>query len=208
MAGTDGVRADVPELILASGSETRVKMLADAGVRFKSIKPAVDEDAIKAALLADGASPRDIADALADMKARSVSFMHPGALILGSDQVISKDGVLFSKASTREDAKKTLMALAGGTHELVSAAVIYQGGEAVWRALDSVKLTMRTLSDAFIDSYLDDIGDAALWSAGAYQLEGQGAQLFTRVDGDFFTVLGLPLLPVLDYLRRREVLPL
>ncbi len=196
----------MPELILASGSETRMKMLLGAGVAFKSIKPAVDEDAIKQALLAEGAKPRDIADALADMKARSVSYMHPGALVLGSDQVISKDGVLFSKARSRMEAKETLLALSGGTHELVSAAVIYEGGEAIWRALDSVKLTMRALSDEFIESYLDTIGDAALWSAGAYQLEGLGAQLFTRVDGDFFTVLGLPLLPVLDYLRRREVL--
>ncbi|WP_417456353.1 Maf family protein [Kordiimonas sp.] len=196
----------MPELILASGSETRIKMLLGAGVAFKSIKPAVDEDAIKQALLAEGAKPRDIADALADMKARSVSYMHPGALVLGSDQVISKDNVLFSKARSRVEAKETLLALSGGTHELVSAAVIYEGGEAIWRALDSVKLTMRALSDEFIESYLDTIGDAALWSAGAYQLEGLGAQLFTRVDGDFFTVLGLPLLPVLDYLRRREVL--
>lgn len=202
--GTDRVS----ELVLASGSKTRAKMLADAGVNFKSIKPAVDEDAIKAALLAERMPPRDIADALADMKARSVSHIHTDSLVLGSDQVISKDGVLFSKAGNRLEAKETLMALAGGTHELVSAAVIYEGGEAVWRGLDSVKLTMRPLSEGFIDSYLDNIGDAAFWSAGAYQLEGHGAQLFTRVDGDFFTVLGLPLLPVLDYLRRREVLPL
>lgn len=196
------------ELILASGSKTRADILSSAGVPFSAVRPAVDEDAIKQALLADGAPARDIADALADVKARNVSYAHMGELVLGSDQVIWKDGNLYSKATSREDAIATLKGLSGGTHELISAAVIYEDGQPIWRAAQSVKLSMRPLSDDYIGWYLDQIGDAAFWSAGAYQLEGLGAQLFTRVDGDYFTVLGLPLLPVLDFLRRREVLPL
>lgn len=196
------------ELVLASGSKTRADMLASAGVAFEVVRPAVDEEAIKQALLADGAPARDIADALADVKARNVSYAHMGKLVLGSDQVIWKDGKLYSKATSREDAIATLKGLSGGTHELISAAVIYEDGQPIWRAAQSVKLTMRPLSDDYINWYLDQIGDAAYSSAGTYQLEGLGAQLFTRVDGDYFTVLGLPLLPVLDFLRRREVLPL
>lgn len=196
------------ELILASGSKTRADMLTSAGVSFSVVKPAVDEEAIKAALLADGAPARDIADALADVKARSVSYLHGDKLVLGSDQVIWRDGVLYSKAENRDEAAATLKGLSGGTHELISAAVIYEDGQPIWRTAQSVKLTMRPLSEAYINWYLEQIGEAAFWSAGAYQLEGLGAQLFTRVDGDFFTVLGLPLLPVLDFLRRREVLPL
>ncbi len=196
------------ELVLASGSRTRADMLEAAGVTFSVMRPSVDEEAIKEALLADGAPARDIADALADVKARSVSYAHPDKLVLGSDQVIWREGRLYSKASNREEAMATLKGLSGGTHELISAAVIYEGGEPVWRAAQSVKLTMRPLSDTYIDWYLDEIGDATFWSAGAYQLEGLGAQLFTRIDGDFFTVLGLPLLPVLDFLRRREILPI
>ncbi|WP_417449121.1 Maf family protein [Kordiimonas sp.] len=199
---------EMTELILASGSKTRADMLTAAGVIFSTIRPMVDEDAIKDALVAEHAPARDIADTLADMKARSVSAIKPGKLVLGSDQVIFKDGILYSKAVTRDAATATLKGLSGGSHELVSAAVIYEDGQPVWRAAQSVKLTMRTLSDDYITHYLDAIGDAAYWSAGAYQLEGLGAQLFTRVEGDFFAVLGLPLLPVLDYLRRREILPL
>ena len=196
------------ELLLASGSKTRADMLTASGVPFSVAQPMVDEDAIKAALLADGAPARDIADALADVKARSAGYGNPDKLVLGADQVIWKDGTLYSKAQNHEEAVTTLKALSGGTHELISAAVIYEGGQAIWRAAQSVKLTMRPLSDEYIAWYLGQIGDAAFWSAGAYQLEGLGAQLFSRVDGDFFTVLGLPLRPVLDFLRRREVLPL
>ena len=183
-------------------------MLSNAGVPFTAMRPRIDEAEIKAALLAEGAPARDIADTLADMKARSISIVEPDKLVLGSDQVVVRDSKLFSKASTRGDAVATLKALSGGIHELISAAVIYEAGQPVWRTVDSVKMTMRPLDDGFIEQYLDAIGDAAFWSAGAYQLEGLGAQLFTRVDGDYFTVLGLPLLPVLDYLRRREVIAL
>jgi septum formation protein len=193
-------------LVLASESRTRIKMLEDAGVAFDTLAARVDEDAIKDAMLAEGAPAWDIADMLAETKARMVSYQRPDALVLGGDQVIYKDGRLFSKAGSRDEARESLKLLAGGTHELVSAAVICEGGMPVWRAAEKVKLTMRPLSDAFIESYLDQIGDAALWSAGAYQLEGLGAQLFTKVQGDFFTGRGLPLLAVLDYLRRRGVL--
>ena len=197
-----------PKLILASGSTTRHKMLTDAGVSFDVQKPAVDEEAVKAALIQEGASPRDIADALGDLKARSVAMMHPDAYVLGSDQILVEGKRIFSKAENRAQAKETLQQLSGKSHYLISSAVIYQGGQAIWRTLDQVKLTMRPLGDAFIEDYLDQIGDAAFWSVGSYQIEGRGAQLFTRVDGSHFTVLGMPLLPVLDFLRLHGFLKL
>ncbi|MCJ9429863.1 Maf family protein [Kordiimonas marina] len=196
------------KLILASASTTRADMLARVGVPVETDPPHVDEGEIKDALLAEGAPARDIADALAELKARTTSFRHPGALVLGADQVLVKDGKLFSKAKDKADAAGKLALLAGGEHRLISAAVICRDGEPVWRALDEARLVMRPLSGAYIEDYLDKIGDAAFWSVGCYQLEGLGAQLFTRVEGDFFTILGLPLLPVLDYLRRVEMLPL
>ena len=198
----------MPDFILASGSKTRAKMLKDAGVDFIIKTAAVDESSLKEALIADGASPRHIADALAEMKARAVSFMHPEALVLGADQILVKDGKIFSKASGRQEAEATLKELSGGEHRLVSAAVICQNGQAIWRSVDQVKLDVRPLSDDFIKGYLDTLGDDAYWSVGCYQLEGIGAQLFNRVDGDYFTVLGMPLLPVLDFLRRYNLLPL
>lgn len=198
---------DLP-MILASASQMRADMLAHAGVAVERDPAHVDEDEVKDALLAEGASGRDIADALAELKARTVSYRHPGRLVLGADQVLVKDGALFSKAVDRADAAVKLRSLSGGDHKLISAAVICQDGQAVWRVVDEARLTVRPLSDAFIEGYLDNIGDAAFWSVGCYQLEGRGAQLFSRVQGDFFTILGLPLLPVLDYLRRMEMLPL
>lgn len=194
--------------ILASGSQTRADMLTNAGVSFEIDPARVDEDAVKAALVADGAPPRDIADALADLKARAVAMRRPQDMVLGADQILVCDGKLFSKANTVDDAAATLKALSGKTHQLISAAVIYEGGQPIWRAVDTVKLTVRPLSDDFIKGYLDAIGDAAFWSVGAYQIEGRGAQLFTRVDGDHFTVLGLPLFALLDFLRRRGMMPL
>ncbi|WP_286829357.1 MULTISPECIES: Maf family protein [Kordiimonas] len=194
--------------ILASGSQTRADMLTNAGVAFEVDPARVDEDAVKTALVADGAPPRDIADALADLKARAVAMRRPEDMVMGADQILVCDGKIFSKADTREEAAETLKALSGKSHQLLSAAVVYEGGQPIWRTVDTVKLSVRPLSDAFIEGYLDAIGDAALWSVGAYQIEGRGAQLFTKVEGDHFTVLGLPLFALLDFLRRRGMMPL
>lgn len=194
-------------LVLASGSQTRADMLKNAGIEFEIDPARVDEGAIKQALVADGASPRDIADALADLKARSVAMRRPLDRVLGGDQILVCDGQFFSKADTRDEAAATLQALSGKTHQLLSAVVIYEGAQPVWRFVDKVTLAVRPLSDAFIKDYLDAIGDAAFWSVGSYQIEGRGAQLFEKVEGDHFTVLGLPLFAVLDYLRRVGEIP-
>lgn len=190
-------------LVLASASTTRQKMLINAGVSVDVVPSSVDEAAIKESLLAAAAPPRDIADSLADAKARSVSFMQPNRIVLGSDQILTLGGRVFSKAATFDQAAETLRALSGRSHQLISAAVIYGGGQPVWRAATSATMHVRNLSDDFIDHYLTSIGDDAFSSVGCYQLEGLGAQLFDKVDGDYYTVLGLPLLPVLDFLRRQ-----
>lgn len=194
--------ADKP-LILASASETRAKMLTRAGVAIDIVPAAVDEEALKDSLLAEAAPPRDIADSLADAKARSVSFIHPDRMVLGADQILVQDGELFSKAANREAATATLRALSGKSHQLVSAAVIYSDGQPVWRGVASAIMSVRELSDDFINQYLEALGGDAFWSIGCYQLESLGAQLFNKIDGDYYTVLGLPLLAVLDFLRRQ-----
>ena len=182
-------------------------LLRAAGVAFESVAPSVDESEIKSSLLARGAGARDIADALAEMKAAQVSRRRPGALVLGSDQTLElADGTMLDKPEGRAGAEDHLRRLSGATHRLHCGAVIAEGGRAVWRVVDTARLSMRRLSDTFIADYLDREGDAVLGSVGAYRLEGLGAQLFTRVEGDHFTILGLPLLPVLDYLRVRGVL--
>lgn len=187
-------------LILASGSATRRKMLEDAGVAIAVEKPRVDEEAVKAGLRAEGLRPREQADALAEVKALSVSRMRSG-LVLGADQMLALGDEAFDKPADRAEARAQLLALRGKTHALVTAAVIAREGQVIWRHVDTPKLTMRAFSDAFLDDYLDRVGEGALSSVGGYQLEGLGAQLFSRVDGDYFSVLGLPLMPLLSYLR-------
>jgi septum formation protein len=195
-------------IVLASQSPARRAMLSAAGVAHEAVPAHVDEDGVTAGLLAEKASPERIADALAELKAVKISRKLPGVLVLGADSVVvTADGTLINKPETRANAAIQLRQLAGTTHRLLSAAVIAENGTPIWRAGGSVRLTMRPLSDAFIANYLDTEGEAVLGCVGCYRIEGLGAQLFTRVEGDQFTVRGLPLFAVLDYLRIRGVLP-
>jgi septum formation protein len=195
-------------IVLASQSPARRAMLAAAGVVHEAVPAHVDEDGVTAGLLAEKASPERIADALAELKAVKISRKLPGVLVLGADSVVvTADGTLINKPETRENAEIQLRQLAGTTHRLLSAAVIAENGTPIWRAGGSVRLTMRPLSDEFIANYLDSEGEAVLGCVGCYRIEGLGAQLFTRVEGDQFTVRGLPLFAVLDFLRVRGVLP-
>lgn len=195
-------------IILASQSAARRAMLTAAGVAHEALPAHLDEAEVTAGLVAAGASPDQIADALAELKAVKIARSVPGVLVLGADSVVvAADGSLIDKAPNRDAAMVQLQRLSGTTHRLVSATVIARDGVALWRASDSVQLTMRRLSDAFIADYLAVEGDALLGCVGCYRIEGRGAQLFTRVEGDQFSVRGLPLLAVLDYLRVVGELP-
>lgn len=194
-------------LLLASGSATRAAMLRAAGVPFAVEAPRVDEAALKEALLAEKRTPRDIADALAEMKAARVSGRRPGALVLGADQTLSCEGRLFSKPASPEEALAQLRDLAGRTHRLHSAAVIYQGGEPVWRQVSEARLTMGRLSDAWLEGYVARNWESLRHSVGGYRIEEEGVRLFTRIEGDHFTILGLPLLPLLGFLSLRGTIP-
>jgi len=195
-----------PPIVLASQSAARRKMFEDAGVTVETFPARVDEDEIKLAMRAEGAKVEDAAVKLAEAKARRIAEKFLGAIVIGCDQMLDCNGVWFDKPADRAHAAAHLRAFSGKTHRLVSAAVAYRNMVRVWHHVDSAKLSMRILSDEFIETYLDAAGDAALGSVGAYQLEGLGAQLFTRVDGDYFTVLGMPLLPLLGFLRANGAL--
>ncbi|QCO02655.1 Maf family protein [Azospirillum argentinense] len=198
--------AAVPTVVLASGSRTRAEMLERAGVRVTLAPAAVDEEEIKLAARAEGAPVEDVAEALAELKAQRVTRKHPGALVIGADQMLECEDRWFDKPADRDAARAQLQDLRGKTHRLVSCAVVIRDGERLWHHVDRARLTMRPFSDAFLDSYLNAAGDDVLGSVGAYHLEGLGAQLFHRVDGDFFTILGLPLLPLLGFLRVHGVI--
>ncbi|MET0269057.1 MAG: nucleoside triphosphate pyrophosphatase [Sphingomonas sp.] len=190
------------ELILASQSASRRAMLDAAGIAYAALPARVDEDAVKLALRAEGRSTRDLADALAELKAVKVSRQHPQALVLGCDSTVAApDGTQLDKAETRDEAAAQLRALRGATHRLHSAAVLAQGGQPIWRVVESAKLTVRPFSDAWLETYLDAEWPAIRACVGGYRLEALGAQLFTRIEGSHFTVLGMPLLQVLDQLR-------
>ena len=192
-------------VILASGSESRRRLLANAGVKAEAIRPNVDEDAAKATYRADNIRVADQAMKLAELKAIKVSQRHTG-LVIGGDQMLNLDGEPIDKPKDMAEAASHLKRFSGKTHRLETAIVIAENGQPVWRHLSAPKLTVRPLSEDFIASYLDTSGEGLLKTVGAYMLEDLGAQLFTRIEGDYFTILGLPLLPLLDYLRTRGVL--
>ncbi len=181
-------------------------MLEQAGVPVVLDPPLVDEEEVKLAGRAEGVAAEAVAETLAELKAQRITRRHPGALVVGADQMLECDGVWFDKPADRDAAHAQLKSLRGKTHRLISCAVVVRDGERLWHQIDRARLTMRSFSDAFLESYLDAAGDGALRSVGAYQLEGLGAQLFHRVDGDFFTILGLPLLPLLGFLRVHGVI--
>jgi septum formation protein len=187
-------------LILASGSSIRATVMRNAGLSFEVIKPRVDEEAVKESLRAEGLKPRDQADALAEVKALSVSRTRPG-FVVGADQMLALRDDVFDKPADRAGARNHLQRLSGQAHELICAAVIARDGEIIWRHIETPRLTMRPLSSEYIETYLDAVGEAAFASVGAYQLEALGAQLFDRIQGDYFSILGLPLLPLLRFLR-------
>ncbi len=192
-------------LILASKSPTRRAVLEGAGVPFEAVESGVDEDAAKVGLAAKRATPRQVAEALAEDKALAVSVGRPG-LVVGADQTLEFQGQLYDKVETLEDVRARLRTLRGKPHQLHSAVVVAQGGAVVWRETQSATLRMRDFSDAFLEEYLTAEGQAALGSVGCYRLEGIGVQLFSKIEGDYFAILGLPMIGLLDLLRRRGVL--
>lgn len=194
-------------IILASTSEIRSNLLRNAGVNHDIIPARIDEDSVKRALEAEGAPPRDIADTLAEMKARKVAEKGQGGLVIGCDQVLSFKGKVLSKPETRDDARNQMNTLRGETHQLLSAAVIYEDLKPVWRHVGVARLSMRDFSDAYRDDYLDRNWDSIRWSVGAYKIEEEGIRLFRMVQGDTFTIQGLPLLELLSYLTLRGTLP-
>jgi len=193
-------------VILASQSQSRRAVLSAAGVDAEAMPSYLDEEGVKAAMRADKIPVRDQAMQLAELKAVKIS-QREDALVIGCDQMLSLDGIAFDKPHDLAEARKHLQRLSGKTHILETAIIICEGGAPVWRHMARPRLTMRPLSEGFIDSYIEAGGESLLSTVGAYQLEGLGAQLFTSIEGDYFSVLGLPLLPLLDYLRVRGVLP-
>jgi septum formation protein len=192
--------------VLASASVTRKQMLDSAGLRIEIDSARVDEDEVKRSLRAEDVPVERAAEALAELKALRISSRHAGMLVIGADQMLECDGAWFDKPTDRATAKSQLEKLRGRTHRLVSAAVVALDGQRLWHTTDVARLTMRDFTDAFLDDYLDAVGQAAFSSVGGYQLERRGVQLFRRIEGDFFTILGLPLLPLLDFLRARGAL--
>lgn len=193
-------------IILASGSQIRHQLLKQAGILHEVFPARVDEEMAKAALLAEGASPRDIADTLAELKARKVSEKHPGAMVLGCDQVLNFNNDILSKATSKDELRIQMSMLRGQTHELLSAVVLYENGKPVWREIGRVALTMRPVSDAYLSDYIDRNWDSVRHSVGGYKLEEEGVRLFTQIKGDYFSVLGLPMLGLIAYLTDRGVL--
>lgn len=193
-------------LVLASTSPIRLQLLRSAGLEVEATPPRVDESAARDALLAEGAKPRDIADVLAEMKARKVAEKRPADLVLGCDQVLAFEDEVFSKPDTIEDARAQLLRLRGKTHRLHSALVAYENAEPVWRHVAEARLTMHHFSESYLDDYLARNWDSVRHSVGAYKIEEEGVRLFSAITGDHFTILGLPLLPLLAWLGTRGMI--
>ena len=193
-------------ITLASTSKSRRALLAAAGVEAECVAPNVDEEAFRNTMRANGLPVREQAMQLAELKAMRVSAKRPG-LVIGGDQMLALGDQAFDKPADLEAAKNHLRQLSGKSHTLETAIVVCEDGAPVWRHLARPKLTLRPLTEEFIETYVSACGETLLSTVGAYQLEGLGAQLFTRIEGDYFSILGLPLLPLLDYLRIRKVLP-
>lgn len=190
-------------LLLASASQIRLTLLRNAGIDATAHPARIDEAAIRRALQADHANPRDVADTLAELKARKLAQRHPDALVLGCDQVLALHDQIFAKPESVEDARRQLTRLRNQSHHLHAAIVLYHHAQPIWRHIGTAKLTMHNISDAYLDAYLTRQWPAVATSVGAYQLESEGIRLFSTIEGDYFTILGLPLLPLLAYLNLR-----
>lgn len=188
-------------IVLASGSASRRAMLQGAGVQFQVQTAAVDETAVKDAMADETNNPARVAEVLAELKATRVSARYPGLIVLGADQMLDCDGQWFDKPQNRDQARQQLRQLRDKTHRLTSSVVAVRDGQRLWSHSEQAQLTMRRFSDQFLDHYLTQAGDDILSCVGAYQLEGLGSQLFLQIQGDYFTILGMPLLAVLDFLR-------
>ena len=200
------LQASDVQLILASASPARAAMLAAAGVRGEQRPAAIDEADMKEALRADGVAPGDAALAVAELKARRIVSRAPGSLVIGADQILTCEGQWFDKPRNLDEARAQLAALAGRRHELWTAAIVIRDDARLWHEIAQARLWLRPCSDAFLDAYLDAVGALALGSVGAYQIEGLGVQLFARIEGDRFAILGLPLIGLLECLRVQGVL--
>ena len=193
-------------VILASGSATRLGMLRNAGVPVLPLPASIDEEAVTSALEAEGATPREIANALAELKAVRISQKHPDSLVVGCDQVLEFNGRTVGKCRTLAESRQLLKRLRGKSHELHSAAVVCQSARAIWRHTDSARIAMKNYSDGYLDMYVQRNADQILESVGCYQIEGEGVRLIGAISGDFFTVCGMPLRPLLAYLEDLGVL--
>jgi len=200
------LQAAGPRLILASASNARRAVLEGAGLRFEALAAAVDEAAIKEAAQAEGIPPADAAMILAEAKAERIARRHPDAMVIGCDQLLVCGDCWFDKPADLAAARGHLLALRGRTHELVTAVVCHRHGQRIWQHVARPRLTMRSFSDAFLDTYLAIEATQVTQSVGAYRMEGPGAQLFSRVEGEHSAILGLPLLALLDFLRQHRVL--
>lgn len=191
-----------PQLLLASQSTGRANMLRAAGLKFETSPAHVDEEALTAALQAEGQNPRNIADALAEAKAIKISSRLPGVIVLGADSTLAlDDGTMLIKPESKDHAAQQLQQMSGARHRLFSAVVAARDGKPIWRSVEVAKMTMRPLSDAFITDYVDAHWDSIRWTVGCYEIEGAGVQLFERIEGDPWTIIGMPMLPLLQWLR-------
>lgn len=200
-------RLSALSVVLASASRARATLLAEAGLALRADPAGIDENALKSALRAKGAEAGRAALALAEAKALRVSVRHDGVLVIGADQMLVLDQRWFDKPESAAEAREHLLALRGQRHELVTAVCVARDGAVLWRQVERPSLVMRNFSDTFLDAYLATVGDDVLTTVGAYRLEGRGVQLMARIDGDYFSILGLPLLPLLDFLRGQGVVP-